>query len=159
MHIIIVITCSLLLLTALAGCVVPFLIGPPLAYAAILLLHFSGHADFSTLFLVLIGVLTLAVSVLDDIFPAIGAKHFGGGSRAVIGSMIGSLAGTFVMPPFGIIIGAFAGAFIGELTVGFKVMRSLKVSLGTFAGFILGIALKITAVGIMIYYFVASLIR
>jgi uncharacterized protein YqgC (DUF456 family) len=157
MYIIIVLTGSLLLLTALAGCVVPFLIGPPLAYAAILLLHFSGLAHFSAVFLALTGALTLTITMFDDIFPAIGARHFGGGTRAVIGSMIGYFAGFLIMPPFGIIIGAFTGAFIGELTAGFRIISSLKVSIGALAGFVFGITLKITVVGIMIFYFISSL--
>ena len=40
------------LLVGLAGCILPALPGPPLAYIGMLLLHFTDRAQFSTIELV-----------------------------------------------------------------------------------------------------------
>lgn len=159
MDITFVILGSVLQLLALIGCVVPVLIGPPLAYAGLLFLHFSKYGEFSAAFLIIAGILTVVSSVLDNIFSIMGAKQFGGSKRAIIGAAAGTIAGIFILPPVGMLIGAFVGAFIGEISAGKEVFKSIQVSFGTFVGFIAGIALKLSAVFIMIFFFVLELVK
>ena len=52
MDVLIYVLSFLLLVGGIAGCVLPILPGPPLGYAGLLLLHFTGRADFSTVQLV-----------------------------------------------------------------------------------------------------------
>jgi hypothetical protein len=61
-------------------------------------------------------------------------------------------------PPFGIIVGPFAGAVIGELIAGKDSGAALKSGFGSFAGFITGTVLKLIASGMMTWYFVKELI-
>jgi hypothetical protein len=146
------------MITGIFGCILPLLPGPPLNYIGLLLLHFTAGYQFSNRFLVIWGIVTVVVYALDYVIPVWGTKKFGGSKRGVWGSMIGLIAGMFFFPPFGIIIGPFAGAVIGELTAGKDSKAALKSGFGSFVGFLTGTILKLIASGIMTWYFAKELI-
>ncbi len=148
----------ILTITGILGCVLPFMPGPPLNYAAILLLHFTSGFQFSNRFLIVWAIVTVAVVVLDYIIPVWGTKKFGGSKQGVWGSVIGLIAGMFFFPPLGIIIGPFIGAFAGELIAGKNSKDALKSGFGSFVGFITGTVLKLIVSGMMTWYFVKELI-
>jgi uncharacterized protein YqgC (DUF456 family) len=148
----------ILMITGIAGCVLPFIPGPPLNFLGLLLLHLTSGFQFSTEFLILWAIITAVVYGLDLIIPVWGTKKFGGSKRGVWGSIIGLVVGMFFFPPFGLIIGPFAGAVIGELTAGKESKAALKSGFGSFVGFISGTVLKLIASGMMTWYFVKELI-
>ena len=77
-------------------------------------------------------------------------KKMGGSKRATRGSFVGVIAGSFFIPPFGMLIGSFAGALLGEWSENNRLdSKSFKIALGSFLGFILGTGLKLM-VSIMI---------
>lgn len=146
------------MISGILGCVLPIIPGPPLSYVGLLLLHFTGRYQFSTRFLIIWAIITIVVYALDYIIPAWGTKKFGGSKRGVWGSIIGLIIGMFFFPPFGIIIGPFAGAVIGELTVGKDSGAALKSGFGSFLGFLAGTLLKLITSGMMTWYFFKELI-
>lgn len=146
------------IISGILGCVVPALPGPPLSYIGLLLLHFTEKFQFSTKFLIIWVIITTVVYTLDIIIPAWGTKKFGGSKRGIWGSIIGLFIGMFLFPPFGLIIGAFAGAVIGELTGGKDSGEALKSGFGSFIGFLAGTLLKLIASGMMTWYFFKELI-
>jgi uncharacterized protein YqgC (DUF456 family) len=148
-----IITGILLLVAGLAGCVVPALPGPPLSYFALLLLHFTGKYQFSSKFLIIWLIITTVVVILDYLVPVWGAKKFGASKRGVWGSIIGLLLGLFIFPPFGIIVGPFLGAVIGEMSSGKETGKAMKAGFGSFAGLMAGMLLKLIASGMMTWYF------
>lgn len=148
----------LLMISGILGCVLPVIPGPPLSYLGILLLHFTERVQFSSRFLVIWASITVVVYALDYIIPAWGTKKFGGSKRGVWGSMIGLVTGLFFFPPFGIIIGPFLGAIIGELTSGKDSGTALKSGFGSFVGFLAGTMLKLITSGMMTWYFFKELI-
>jgi uncharacterized protein len=158
MDIFLIIAGIVLLIVGLAGCVLPVLPGPPLSYIALLLLHFTGKYQFSNKFLVVWLIITAIVVILDYLVPVWGAKKFGASKRGVWGSVIGLVLGLFIFPPFGIIIGPFLGAVIGELTSGKETGPAMKAGFGSFAGFMAGILLKLIASGMMTWYFFKELL-
>ena len=158
MDTVLVIAGFFLLVAGLAGCVLPALPGPPLSYVALLFLHFTEKHQFSGRFLLTWLIVTVVVSLLDYLVPVWGAKKFGATRRGVWGSVIGLILGLFVFPPFGIILGPFIGAVIGELSAGKRSGHAMKAGFGSFAGFITGILLKLIASGMMTWYFVKELI-
>jgi len=147
----------LFMIGGIVGGVLPVLPGPPLSYIGLLLLHFTERYQFSTRFLVIWAIITVAVYALDYIIPAWGTKRFGGSKRGVWGSVIGLVVGLFFFPPFGIIIGPFLGAVIGELTSGKDSGSALKSGFGSFVGFLTGTLLKLITSGIMMYWFFKEL--
>ena len=148
----------ILMITGILGCVLPLLPGPPLNFVGLLLLHFTAGYQFTTDFLILWAIITALVYGLDIIIPVWGTKKFGGSKSGVWGSVIGLVAGLFFFPPFGIIIGPFVGAVIGELTAGKDSAAALKSGFGSFIGFIAGTVLKLITSGIMTWYFGKELI-
>jgi len=145
---------ALFMIAGIAGCVLPVIPGPPLSYIGLLLLHFTSRYQFATSFLIIWGIVTIVVYVLDYLIPAWGTKRFGGSKRGVWGSLIGLVIGLFFFPPFGIIIGPFLGAVIGELTAGKDHGSALKSGFGSFMGFLLGTLVKLIASGLMTWHFV-----
>jgi len=143
----------LMMLSGLAGCILPVIPGPPLSYIGILMLHFTERYQFSTNFLILWAIITVVIYGLDYVIPAWGTKKFGGSKRGVWGSVIGLVIGFFFFPPFGIIIGPFLGAVIGEITSGKDTGAALKSGFGSFVGFLTGTILKLIASGMMTWYF------
>jgi len=65
---------ALCLLAGLAGCLLPVLPGPPLAYVGLLLLHLTDRVDVPRTHLLAGLVLVAIVWALDLIIPAIGAR-------------------------------------------------------------------------------------
>ena len=122
------------------GSILPALPGPPLTWVGL------------TLLLVMLGV-TILVSVIDYVVPMYLTKVTGGSKYASRGALIGLILGTFFIPPFGMIIGSFLGAFLLELYFARKSSTdALKSAAGSFLGFIVGTGLKIIACCVMIVY-------
>ena len=143
----------LFIISGILGCVLPVLPGPPLSYIGLLFLHFTEKYQFSTRFLIIWAVVTVVVYLLDYAIPVWGTKRFGGSKRGVWGSVIGLVIGLFFFPPFGIIIGPFVGAVIGELTAGKDSGAALKSGFGSFMGFLIGTLMKLIASGLMAWHF------
>ena len=102
-------------------------------------------------FWVLMLVLAVFGTLVDNITTAMGARRFGGSKQAFWGSMIGLFLGAFVVFPFGIIIGPFLGAFIAEYMLQRKNTRdSAKSGLGATLGLLAGVLCKIIITGIML---------
>ena len=148
----------ILIISGVLGCVLPIIPGPPLSFLGLLLLHFTERYEFTPRFLTIWAIITAVVYALDYVIPAWGTKKFGGSKRGVWGSIIGLVVGLFFFPPFGIIIGPFVGAVIGELTAGKDSGAALKSGFGSFLGFLAGTLLKLITSGMMTWYFFKELI-
>lgn len=147
-----------LTITGIAGCILPFLPGPPLSYIALLTLLAINENEFSTRFLGIWLTLTIAVTLLDYYVPIWGTKKFGGSSKGIWGATIGLIAGLFFFPPLGLIVGPFIGAFIGELIAGKDTPAALRSGFGSFIGFLAGTIMKLTVSIIMAFYFFRAII-
>ena len=134
MDILLIIIGALCLLAGLAGCILPAIPGPPVAYAGLLLLHFTDRVQYSTTQLLLWLLIVIIVQVLDYIVPILGSKYSGGTRWGTRGCLIGTIIGLFFMP-WGIILGPFLGAFIGELFGGRETGQALKSGVGSLLGF------------------------
>lgn len=148
-----------LLLLGFLGTFVPVLPGAPLAWAGLLAAYFSEYNDISILCLVITAVIAVVVSVVDNIFPVAMTKKFGGSKYATTGATIGLIIGFFT-GPWGIILGPFFGALVGEwINKEGREEGVLKAAFGAFMGFLLGTGLKMIAVLGFIWVFVISFFR
>lgn len=145
----------ILMLVGLAGCILPFLPGPPLCYLALLIQQLQSSPPYSTKFLLFWAGITLVVTALDYIIPVYGTKRFGGTRYGMWGCIIGLLAGLW-MGPAGLIVGPFAGAFVGELIGNARSNDAIRAAIGSFVGFVLGTLLKLVACFVMGWYFVRA---
>lgn len=109
MDILLIILGILCLAAGLAGCILPVIPGPPVAYAGLLLLHFTDKASFTTAQLLTWLFVVILLQVLDYFIPMLSSKYSGGSRWGTRGCLIGTVAGLFFMP-WGIILGPFLGA-------------------------------------------------
>ena len=156
MDIVFIIIGLLFMIFGLLGCLLPVIPGPPLSYIGLIILHLSPGFHFSTQFLVIMGAVALVVTIFDNILPALSAKRSGGSKRAVWGAVLGLAAGMFFIPPWGLIIGPFIGAVIGELSTGKDSNQAFKSGFNTFIGFLGGVLIKLIASGVMFWYFIRT---
>ena len=185
MDIVLIILGALCLLIGIIGCVAPVLPGVPLSYVGLLLLHFTDRVQFSWQFLTIWAVIVVVIQLLDYFIPAWGTKKFGGSKWGVWGSTIGLVIGLF-MGPWGIIIGPYLGAVLGELiyfnrhpqasgpqsqtataqsqnsaaqpSANSNLNRALRAGMGSFIGLLTGTILKLICCGMMVFYFIKELI-
>ena len=93
----------ILMVVGLAGCILPFLPGPPLCYLALLIQQLQSTPPYTTKFLLIWAAITLVVTGLDYVIPIYGTKKFGGdeirdvGLRGRVGC--GFVAWTFRVDP------------------------------------------------------------
>ena len=102
----------------------------------------------------------MGIFVLDYFVPVLGAKKFGGGRGSIIGSSVGLICGILFIGPFGIFLGPFFGAFIGELVVNSDNKKgALKAAIGSLIGFLSGVFLKFLISIAFAFFYLKSLIN
>ena len=150
--ILLIIAGIILLLVAFAGCFLPVLPGPPLAFGALILLHFTTVTDVPSEVLWSMAGLALIVTILDYVVPVWGTRKFGGSKAGERGAIAGVIVGLF-LGPLGIIIGPFFGALAGELLSGTPGDKAFRSAIGSFIGFLLGVGLKLMVTLVITFYF------
>lgn len=135
----------------MVGSVLPALPGPPLAWVALLLVYFAIPGGVSTAVLIWMLVLTVVVTVLDYVAPAITTKWGGGSKAAIWGATLGVLVGLFFSPA-GLILGPLVCAFIAEFIQEQNLGKSIRVALWSFLAFLLTTGLKLVACFWMAWY-------
>ena len=64
------------------------------------------------------------------------------------------LVGLVWFPPFGMVVGTFLGAWIGETAKGRSGGRSMRAAWGVFVGTMVGIGLKLIVSGVIAWFVV-----
>jgi uncharacterized protein len=175
---------SIFIIVGLIGCIVPVIPGPPISFLGIIALHFTSIVSYSTSTLILLGFISIFVTILDYLVPIWGTKKAGGSKWGVRGAAIGMIIGllltgtigNFVLPIIapiiGIILGPFFGAYIGETwylsnqrhksnnlqNYNDDSQKAFKAAFGSFLGFMLGIFFKIVVSSFMSFIFVKDII-
>jgi len=152
-----VLTITLLVIAGIAallgivGTIIPSLPGPPLCFAAMVIVYFVCPGQITLSLLIWMLVVTIIVTVLDYVIPVVFTKMGGGSKPAMWGTTIGTFAGLFFMP-WGLILGPLAGAFIGEISHNKNLFHATKVALASFVSFLLNTWLKIIASLLMTFF-------
>ena len=146
---------ALLIITGIIGCLVPIVPGPFVAFCGLLCMIPTSHSP-SLIALVIFGGITLVVTVLDYVVPALGAKRFNCSKFGTWGCAIGTLLGVFFFP-VGLLLGPFFGAFVGELIARKPVRAATFGGLGAFLGFLSGLCIKVVTCVIMLVCYIRCL--
>ena len=146
----------LLVLAGLAGTVLPAIPGLPLMFAGMLLGAWAGGFEqIGAITLTVLGFLTLLALAMAFWVTALGAKRAGASKQAIIGASIGTFAGLF-FGIWGLFLGPFAGAAIGELQHQRHLGQAAKVGIGTWMGLVFGVVLKLALACTMLGIFVLA---
>ena len=157
MDIFLLIVAFLCMLIGIIGCIIPGLPGVPIAYLGLWIAQATDKIDFSWQFLLIWGIVTVVVSILDYIVPAWGTKHYGGTKYGVWGSTIGVFVGLF-FGAVGVILGPLVGAVLGEMISGKEFGEALRAGWGSFIGILAGTVLKLVCCGLMTTALIQALV-
>ena len=164
MDIALLVIAFILMLIGIIGCIVPGLPGTPIAYAGLWIAQLTDRIDFSWQFLLIWGIVTIVISVLDYIVPAWGTKKFGGTKWGVWGSTIGVFVGLF-FGAVGVILGPLVGAILFELIATAlngpitdkALAAAFRAGWGSFVGILFGTVIKLIACGLMLTSLIQAL--
>jgi uncharacterized protein YqgC (DUF456 family) len=108
------------------------------------LLHqaLAGFGEITWPIWIVLAVLTVLSSLVDNIAGALGARRFGGSREGVWGAFIGGILGIFVLPPLGLFLMPLVGAYVGELVAGRSPQLALRGAWGAVLGLLGGLAGK-----------------
>lgn len=159
----IVVLINILFSVILVGSVIMTMVGLPGNFVIILAAVVYGYYDkFQNVdygVLVVVGGVFILSEILDFLAGILGAKQEKASKRAilvaVIGTLLGGIGGTAILPIIGSIGGALLGAFIGAGVAEYTKVKDKKqakrVAMGVVKGQIFGMILKTTtAVGMVI---------
>ena len=158
-----IIVAIVLALIGLVGAIVPGIAGPPFSFLGLLAVSFVKGINYSTQFLVIMGIIGAVIFVLDYVVPIWGTKTLGGTKAGVRGSTIGLILGllfTIIFPVgfIAILLGPFIGAYIGERNAGTDDHKAWRSAFGSFVGFLTGTFIKTVYAIVCIFYIVKDLI-
>jgi len=137
------------------GVIIPALPGVTLNYLALILLYINkGEEVVSLSTIIMFGLLTFLVALLDYILPLAGAKKSGTSPTGIIFAALGMMIGLFFFPPFGIFFGLLIGAFLGELIAGKTESQALKAGMVTFLGILTSMVIKLMLAVVMSVYYI-----
>ncbi len=143
----------ILLISGVAGAVLPMVPGPILTAVALFLALISDQINGTLYwFFVVSGII---IFLIDFFMPAYLTKKSGASKRASNGALIGMILSLFTGP--GLLLGAFIGAFIGEFSMTSDATKSARASLYAVLGVFSGMAVKLFYTTAMLVLYISHL--
>jgi len=147
-----------LIVTGLAGTVLPVLPGTLLVLAGIVLgAWIDGFTRVGWPSVAVVSVLAVLAWGLDYVAGLLGARKAGASRQAIIGAALGTVAGLF-MGLVGVLFMPLVGAAVGEYLAQQNHQRAMKVGIATWLGIMAGLVAKVVIAFMMIGVFVAALL-
>jgi len=146
-----------LFITSFVALVFPALPSVVAIWGGLLIYHFFiNPAELTWFFWVLMGVITVALLLADVIAAGWSVKKFGGSKWGERVASITVIIGSFIFPPFGIIILPFIAVLLVEVMQRKTFQASLRSSFGSIVGFLTGsVAEGILQLIMIIWFFIA----
>lgn len=127
----------------LLGVIVPVLPGTLLSYGGLICAYFVDGSTISLTQIIVCGIASIVVIILDYVLPGYFTKLFGGTKAGITGATIGTFIGFLFGLP-GIILGPFLGAVIGEMVGNnASIDKALNIGLGSMLSFLVGSGIKL----------------
>ncbi|WP_208586007.1 DUF456 domain-containing protein [Gracilibacillus suaedae] len=148
---ILIIVCFVL---AFVGIIFPIIPSVLVIWIGFLIYQFALTIDnIGWIFWIAMAVLTLLLIFSDIIANSYFVKKFGGSKAGERLAALGVIVGSFIIPPFGIIIVPFILVVITELIQKNTTQDAFRAALGSLIGFLSGTFAKIVIQLIMIIWF------
>ncbi len=146
-----------LILTGLAGTVLPLLPGTLLVWSGVLLGAWID--DFTRVgagTMAIISVLAVLAWALDFVAGLMGARRVSASKLALVGAAIGTVLGLF-MGLVGVLFMPLVGAAVGEYWAQRDQQRAAKVAFATWIGLLVGMVAKVVLSFVMVGIFLIAL--
>ncbi|RWZ60824.1 DUF456 family protein [Halobacillus fulvus] len=154
MELLIWIIISICFIASFASIIFPVIPGPLVLWIGFLAYFFFLNGDSLSLFFWIgMVVLTVILIVSDIIANSYFVKRYGGSKWGERMAAVGVIVGSFIIPPFGIIIVPFILVIATELFQKRSTNESFKAAIGSLLGFLSGTVAKIIIQAIMIGWF------
>ena len=128
-----------LFLTSFVALVYPVLPSVIAVWGGFLVYHFFINPDeLTTFFWASMGIITVILVIADIFTGSIAVKQFGGSKLGERVATIAIIVGTFVYPPFGILLLPFVAVAIVEIWKKDNLTDAFKAAFGTLVGFLSG---------------------
>jgi uncharacterized protein YqgC (DUF456 family) len=152
------ILCAALILSGLAGTVLPVLPGTLLVWGGIVLgAWIDDFTRVGVTTVVVISVLAVLAWGLDYVAGLMGAKKAGASKLALLGAAVGTVIGLF-MGLVGVLFMPLVGAAAGEYLALKDQTRAVNVGVATWVGIMVGLIAKVVLAFIMVGIFLAALL-
>jgi uncharacterized protein len=150
------------MMAGLIGLIVPVFPGLTVIWlAALVYAIFTGLNAWGWVVLVLITLLMIAGSLIDNVLMGRGALKTGATGWTLAMGWIGGLAGSILLPPLGGIPGAILAVFLYDFLKNNDWRRSLQmtksVALGWGWAFVIRLAMGIVMIGLWLIWSLSSL--
>lgn len=143
-----------LFILSFAGIIFPIIPSPLVLWVGFLLYHFVINAnELTVLFWIAMVILTVLLIVSDIIANSYFVKKFGGSEWGERGAAVAVIVGSFIIPPFGILVIPFIVVLIIEMIQKKTIQEALRASVGSLIGFLGGAVAKVVIQLIMIVWF------
>jgi uncharacterized protein len=147
------------LVVAGLGVVLPVLPGVPVALLATVLAGWlTGFERIGVETIVWVAVLAALAQGFDVLGNVIGARRFGAGQAGLWGGAIGSVVGLVLLPPWGFLLGAFAGATGFEALAGRPLPEAWRAGVGALLGTLAGVGGKLVIVVVIAIVVIGRLV-
>ena len=147
-----------LIAIGVAGTILPAIPGVTLVFLGMLLgAWIDGFARIPVWLVVIFALLTAVAWAVDYFAAAAGAKRAGASKLAVVGAMVGTVAGIFT-GFIGLLFMPLVGAAVGEFIAQRDLRRAGTVGVATWLGLLVGTAIKVAILFAMIGAFVVALL-
>jgi uncharacterized protein len=141
-----------------AGTVLPAVPGTAFVLAGIVLGAWIDDFERVSAWTVgVVAVLAVLSWVLDYVAGLLGARGVGASRRALVGAVLGTVAGLF-MGILGIVFMPLVGAAVGEYLARRDELRAVKVGFATWMGIMVGLLAKVVLAFVMIGVFGLALV-
>ena len=144
----------LLFIASFAGIIFPIIPSPFVLWLGFSLYSIMISMDsLSVIFWIAMAFLTIILIVSDMIANSYFVKKFGGSKWGERSAAVAVIVGSFIIPPFGVIVIPFVVVFIVEMLQEKSFKEAIIASIGSLIGFLSGAFAKVVILLIMITWF------
>lgn len=137
----------------------PFLPSVLFIWIGFLIYHFAiSHQQLTMFFWVMMAIFSLLLFVADIIASSYFVKRFGGSKWGERSAAVAVIVGSFIIPPFGMIVLPIIVVILVELWQKQTLKNAIRASIGSMIGFLSGVFAKIIIQLIMIIWFLITVI-
>ncbi|MFA1821845.1 DUF456 domain-containing protein [Virgibacillus oceani] len=144
----------ILFILSFAGVIFPIIPSVLVIWVGFLLYHFVlNPEELNYFFWIAMVVFTVILILADIIANSFFVKKYGGSKMGERGAAVAVIIGSFIMPPFGILIVPFVVVLLIEMMQRRTLNEALRASIGSLIGFLSGTFAKVVLQFVMIVWF------